>query len=196
MNSFSFARFISFVFNPLIILILLPFFLVYKSTSEISSALVWTGYTGIFLSAIAVFIFLGVRRKVFSDWDVSVRAQRPLLFTFFIILGILYLLGLFLFQAPRILFIVTVSMLFGVLIVSAINMRIKASIHVATVAALILGAVLGFGGYYSFLLIFVPLVGWSRVKIKRHTVSETIVGGIVGSLLLLGIYGFFQAFLR
>lgn len=195
MNKFSFARLISFVFNPLLILIFLPFILVYKSTANLNSSLLWTGYTLIFLSSIAIFIFFGVRRKIFSDWDVSVRSQRPLLFLFFLILGVLYMLGLFLFQAPRILFIVLISMLIGVLIVSAINIKIKASIHVATVAALILGMVLGYGQYYSFLLLIIPLVAWARVKIKRHTVSETIVGGIVGSLLLLGIYGFFQAFL-
>lgn len=194
--NFSLARFVSFVFNPLIILTFLPFFLVYKSTNNLNTALLWSVYTCVFLSVIAVFIFLGVRRKIFSDWDVSVRSQRPMLFSFFLILGSIYLLGLFLFHAPRILFIVTISMLIGVLIVSAINRRIKASLHVAIVSALILGVVLGLGGYYIFLLLLVPLVGWSRVKMKRHTLSETMVGGIVGSLLLLGIYGFFEAFIQ
>ncbi len=194
--NFSLARFVSFIFNPLLILTVLPYFLVYKSTNNVNSALLWTVYTAVFLFAIAVFIFVGVRRKIFTDWDVSVRKQRPVLFSFFLILGVIYLLGLFLFQAPRILFIVTTSLLVGVLVVSAINIKIKASLHVATVAALILGIVLGLGGYYIFLLLVVPLVGWSRVKLKRHSVSETVVGGVVGSLLLLGIYAFFEVFLQ
>lgn len=195
MNS-AFARFISFVFNPLFILIILPFVLVYKSTGNSNAALWWTNYTFIFLLAIAVFIYHGVRKKIFTDWDVSKREQRHHLFSFFIILGLIYLFGLFVFSAPRILFIVIIGMLIGVLIVNLINRRIKASMHVATLSALILGAVIGFGINYVWLLLLIPLVGWARVKIKRHTVSEIVVGGIVGSLLLLGIYGFYEALLK
>lgn len=99
-------------------------------------------------------------------------------------------------HAPRVLFVMAVSLMFGVLVARIVNVRIKASLHVATVAALIIGVVLGFGGSYVFLLPIIPLVGWSRVKLRRHTISETVTGGVVGSLLLLFIYGFYEIFLK
>ncbi len=187
------AQFISYALNPLIILIVLPFILVYKSTGDFIVSVLWTGYTVFFLLSIVVFILWGVHKKVFSNMDVSRREQRPLLFYFLLLICALYLLGLFSLSAPRILFIVTINILIGILIVSAINMKIKASIHVATISAFILGIALGYGGPFLLLLILVPVMGWSRVKLRRHTISETVVGGIVGSLLLLGIYGFYQA---
>lgn len=190
------AAFISYIFNPLLVLVLLPFVLVLESTGDISVSLFWTGYTFIYLWAIVVFVLYGIRKKFFTDIDVSRRTQRPLFFYFLLFIATTYLIGLSLLHAPRILFIVTISLIFGILIVSAINMKIKASLHVATIAALLLGLSIGYGGYYLLLLFLVPIVGWSRVKLKRHTVSETVVGGIVGSLLLLGIYGFFEAFLK
>lgn len=193
--SLKLAAFISYIFNPLLILVFLPFVLVYKSTNDTQTSLFWAGYTFMFLWAIGVFVLYGVKKRFFSDIDVSTRSQRPILFYFLLFIAGVYLLGLFLIHGPRILFIVTISLIFGILIVSAINTKIKASLHVATIAALLLGLAIGYGGYYLSLLFLVPIVAWARVKIKRHTVSETVVGGVVGSLLLLGIYGFFRAFL-
>ncbi len=185
-----FASFISLVFNPFVILVFLPFFLVYKSSGSIGISLFWTTYSLIFLMTIAQIVLYYVRKNVFTDLDVSTRAQRPLLFRILVIFGVLYISGLYLLHAPRVLYVMVVSLLFGVSVVSIINMRIKASLHVATLSALILGLVLGYGIYYAFFLLLIPLVGWSRVKLKRHTVSEVVVGGVVGSLLLLIIYGF------
>jgi len=189
------ARFISIIFNPILILVFLPFFLVIKSTNNFNQALFWTEFTSVFFIAIAVFIFFAVRKKIFSDWDVSKREQRPLLFSAFLILGFIYLISLFIFHAPRILFIVTISVICGVIIVGVINKKIKASLHVATASALVLGLILAYKAYY-FLLLLIPIVAWSRVTIKRHTLYETIIGGIVGSLLLLAIYGVFELVLQ
>ena len=191
-----FARFISFIFNPLLVLILLPFFLVYKTTNNLNSAIFWTVYSLFFIFAIAIFILVGVRNKIFANWDVSVRSQRPLLFSAFLLFGIIYLLGLYILKAPFILFVVILSLISGVILVSTINIKIKVSIHVATISALILGVILGFGASFAFLLIIIPLVGWSRIRIDRHTLSEVIVGWITGSLLLLGTYGIFKFILN
>ena len=191
-----FARFISFIFNPLLVLILLPFFLVYKTTNNLNSAIFWTVYSLFFIFAIAIFILVGVRKKIFANWDVSVRSQRPLLFSAFLLFGIIYLLGLYILKAPFILFVVILSLISGVILVSTINIKIKVSIHVATISALILGVILGFGASFAFLLIIIPLVGWSRIRIDRHTLSEVIVGWITGSLLLLGTYGIFKFILN
>ncbi|HSW47966.1 MAG TPA: phosphatase PAP2 family protein [Candidatus Saccharimonadales bacterium] len=192
----SLARFVSLLFNPFVILVFLPFFLVYKSTGNPSESLGWTAYSFMFLLIVASIVVYYVRKKVFSDLDVSVRKQRPLLFKILLIAGLIYILGLYSFNAPGVLYVMVYSLLFGILVASVINVRIKASLHVATVSALILGFVLGYGGRYVWLLLLIPLVGWSRVKLKRHTVSETVVGGVVGSLLLLFIYAFFEVFLK
>lgn len=196
MNKIFFASFISVLFNPFLILVFLPFVLVYNATASVSASIGWTAFSFIFLLTLAQIVLYLVRKGVFTNLDVSVRQQRPLLFNILVVTGIVYIIFLYILHAPRVLYVMIVSLLFGVLVARIVNVRIKASLHVATVAALILGVVLGYGAKYVFLLPLIPLVAWARVKLKRHTVSETVTGGVVGSLLLLFIYGFYEVFLK
>lgn len=182
------ARIISFISNPVFIFIALPFFLVYKTTHDTAIALSWTIYTLVFLSIFVIFVLIGVKKKFFSDIDVSKREQRPILYFIGSVLTLLYLSILFLLQAPRILFITTFGIMLGILIASLINMKIKASVHVAAISGLITSLSIIYKGYYVLLLLLIFIIGWSRVKIKRHTVTEVVIGGILGSLLSLIMY--------
>lgn len=190
----SIAQIISFLFNPVLLLVFVPLFLVYKTTDNVITAMAWTGYTMIFLLAMTFFIIYGVHKKIFSDMDVSKRAQRPLLFAVSLILSLMYLFGLYFLDGPMILFIVIFGIIIGIFVVSLVNIRIKASIHVATTAALIVALSVVYSGYYLLLLLVIPLVAWARVRINRHTLQETIVGGALGILLSLGIYTLIRIF--
>jgi hypothetical protein len=182
------ARFISFVFNPILVLLFVPFVLLYRSTHNLYDATMWTLYTAFFLISITAFILYCVQRKLFTDMDVSKKEQRPLLFLVSVIFALLYLSGLFFMHGPYILFVIAFGIIFGIFVVSIINRYIKASVHVATVSALIFAVAMTYDGFYRFLLLLIPLVAWARVKIKRHTLSETIVGGTLGITLALCIY--------
>lgn len=184
----AFAKFISFILNPILVLLFVPFALIYSNTGDLYIASMWTFYTAFFLLAITVFILYCVQRKIFTDMDVSKKEQRPLLFLVSIISALLYLSGLFLFHGPFILFVIAFGIIFGIFVASIINTKIKASIHVATVSALIFAVAMTYDGYYRLLLLLIPLVAWARVRIKRHTRSETIVGGALGIILALLIY--------
>lgn len=190
------ARFLSFIFNPLAIIVLVPFFLIYKTTGDTFSALNWTMYTVIFLIIIGVFILLGVRKGIFTDYDVSKREQRPLLFLVSMLLSVTYLIGLFLFDAPSILFLVTFGIIIAILLASIINNWIKASMHVATLTALLVALSLIYGSYYYLLLLIIPIMAYIRVRAKRHTIPETIAGAIFGSSLSLLMYFMVTSFLE
>lgn len=184
----SFAKFISAVFNPILVLLFVPFVLLYRDTHNLSEAVLWTLYTAFFLIAITAFILYCVQRKMFTDMDVSKKEQRPLLFFVSTIFVLLYLIGLFLLHGPYLLFVIAFGIILGIFVVSIINRWIKASVHVATVSALIFAVAITSDGIYRLFLLLIPLVAWSRVKIKRHTLSETIVGGILGIALAGFIY--------
>jgi membrane-associated phospholipid phosphatase len=179
------ARFISLVLNPLALIIFVPFFLLYKSTGDLYAAVNWTLYTLVFLLIIAIFILICVRKGIFTDYDVSKREQRPLLFFVAIILALLYLFGLYLFNAPTILFIVTYGIIIGIIAASIVNRWIKASMHVATISAMLSALAIVYGRFYYLLLLLIPIVAYIRVKAKRHTISETIAGAIFGCALSL-----------
>jgi hypothetical protein len=184
----SLAQVLSFLFNPVMMLVFLPLLLVYKTTGDVVLAMTWTVYTMIFLVAISFFVIYGVHKKIFTDLDVSVRSQRPLLFIVGIIMTLIYLWGLSFLNGPKILMIVTVGFLVGVLIMAIINTRLKISFHVSTVSALLFTMAIVYQGYYYLTLLLIPAVAWARLRIKRHTLPETIVGACFGILLSLGIY--------
>ncbi len=184
----SLAQTISFILNPLVVIVFVPFFFVYKSTHNFTSAVHWTLYTLIFLFGIALFVIFEVKKGTFTDLDVSHREQRPLLFLVGIIISSIYFVSLFFLDAPPVLFAIAFGIMLGIAVVSIINKRVKASIHVAAVTALILAVAVGFGGYYLFLLFLIPLVVWARLTTKRHSLTEAITGGILGGLLSLSVY--------
>jgi hypothetical protein len=184
----SLAQVISFLFNPVMMLVFLPLLLVYKTTGDIILAFAWTVYTMIFLIAISFFVIYGVHKKIFTDLDVSKRSQRPLLFSVGLVMTLVYLWGLTFLNGPKILMIVTVGFIIGVILMSIINTRLKISFHVTTVATLLFTMAIVYQGYYYLTLLLIPTVAWARLKIKRHTLPETLVGACFGILLSLGMY--------
>ncbi len=192
----SFAKSISFIFNPIVALLATAFLLTYKTTGDLHSAMSWTGYTLFFLFLITLFILYCVRKKVFTDMDVSRREQRPLLFVVGLLAAILYLVGLIFLNGPAILFLITFGVVIGIFFASIINIYVKASIHVSTISALILALIFAFGGgFSSLLLLLIPLVAWSRLETKRHTLQETFLGAILGIVLSLVMYALMRVFL-
>src|ERR1700691_685687 len=148
----SLAQIISFLFNPVMLLVFVPLLLVYKTTGDIILAFAWTVYTMIFLIAMTFFVIYGVHKKFFTDMDVSKRTQRPLLFTVGILMTVIYLWGLYFLNGPKILVVVTLGFIVGVLILALINTRLKVSFHVTTVSALLFTLAIVYQGYYYITL--------------------------------------------
>ena len=188
----SLAQVISFLFNPVLLLVFVPLLLVYKTTGDVVLALAWTGYTMIFLLAMTFFVIYGVHKNFFTDLDVSKRTQRPLLFIVSIFMTFIYLWGLSFLNGPKILFFVTLGFIVSILLIAVINTRLKVSFHVATVSALLFSMAIIYQGYYYLSLLLIPTVAWARLRIKRHTLSETIVGACFGILLSCGMYILFH----
>ena len=184
-----FAKVVSFVLNPIVILIPLPFYLVYETTAQIYPSIFWTLISFVFFFIFFIFIAIGVRLKYFSDFDISKRKQRPVLYFFAIFLAILYTISLFYFQAPKIIFISAFALTLGLIILQIVNYFLKASGHVAVVTTFVTSMVIIHKEpYYLLGYGFVLLVGWSRIKLKRHTPLETLAGGILGVLLSIIAY--------
>ncbi len=182
------ARVISFVSNPIFILTGLPYYLVYAVTGDAGITWRWTLYTWAYLLIFVLFVLYGVHKKIFSDIDVSIRGQRPILYSAGAILSVVYLSGLMLYNGPYVLFITIIGILIGISLGSLVNLQLKVSVHAASVSALFTMFSVAYRGFYVLLLLLIPVICWSRVKIKRHTVSEVIAGSILGVVLSLVMY--------
>ncbi len=169
------ARCISFISNPLFLLIPVPYLLIYKATGDSETSLKWLFFSLIFLFSIGIFVLVGVRKGIFTDFDVSNRQQRPLLFIITGLIILVFFFSVYFFNGPKVLYVACFGILMGVFILSVINTKIKASLHVATATVffLTIGILYAIPPVYY---VFLPIIAWSRIRIKRHTLSETIAG--------------------
>lgn len=191
----GFARAISFFLHPVITLIPLLFILLSRFSSDYSEALKWTIFSYAFILVVVLFVIAGVMLGAFSNFDVSKKEQRPLLFSFSAFVIFCYLLALLILHGPKILFFTVFAIIFGLTALAIINKWIKASVHVATATATLLLVGIIYKGYFFLFLLLIPLLAWARVKMKEHSPLETIIGSILGIVITLIIYLITKQFL-
>jgi hypothetical protein len=182
------AEIISYVLNPLVVLMPVPFFLVFEKTNNLLLAFQWTGVSIFFIFVFFLLILAGIKFGVFSDLDISKREQRPVLFSVGMALAISYFIFLFLFHAPLVLIVGTMAIILGLIILAIVNTFTKASGHLAVFSAFLTFLVLVEGWEFLIGFLLLPVLAWARIKTKNHTVLQTILGTLVGTLTTLAIY--------
>ena len=182
------AKSISYISDPLFLATPIPFLLVLWASEDVFYSLKWSVFSMMFFAFIGLFVLYGVKRNVFSDVDVSKREQRPAFYAFAVYVCLLYLGSLLLLDGPPVLFLAGCGVLLSIVAITIVNLKIKASVHVATVTALIFIVSILYGDAFLFFLLFIPLIIWSRIVTKRHTMQEAVIGGSVGVILTLIVY--------
>lgn len=188
----QFGQLVSTIINPIILIMLVPYILIHKTTHNIQAAFYWSGVSFIFILIFSAFVLIGVKKGYFSDLDISNRKQRPLLYSFAIVLSLIYLLCLFVMHAPFVLFMGVIALALGLAIGELINTKIKVSLHVGTIMAFVTSLVLIYGVQFILVYPLVPMVAWARIKTHNHTPKEIIVGAVVGFILTLVVYVAFE----
>lgn len=136
---------------------------------------------GVFIP-VTILTFLGVRRGKYTNIDVSDRVQRQRWFTTITIL-LLVVTGVIWLTNQQYPLRLAVTLACALLICAVyINKVIKASMHMtfhAFVSLLILHFNVSAGVVF---LVLMPVLGWSRLYLKRHFLSEVMVGTAMGSV--------------
>jgi len=89
--------------------------------------------------------------------------------------------------APPALNLLLAAVLFQVGVLSLVTLFWQISFHSATMSAAAATAVAVGGAtvWAITITLLVPLVGWSRVRLRRHTLRQVMVGCMVGTLIAL-----------
>ncbi|MBN1922106.1 MAG: hypothetical protein JW892_12730 [Anaerolineae bacterium] len=121
-----------------------------------------------------------LRRGHISDMDVTRREQRtrPLIITLggLLVAEILFILG----EAPLPFRILAGASLVQGALVFLITLQWKISMHTSTAAGMTV-LILSIAGLAAApVAITVPLIAWSRVKLRRHTLMQTLAGICLG----------------
>lgn len=142
------------------------------------------------ITPVAYILFL-VRRRWVSDFEVYQREQRwrPYLFTLLCI-G-LSLLVMRYGRAPRLFLVIAAAGMLQTALMFLINLHYKISAHAAAAAgfAVVIWQVSGSPSLLAFASI--PLVIWSRVHLRRHTLGQTLSGSLLGLVTFLASFVLF-----
>jgi membrane-associated phospholipid phosphatase len=130
-----------------------------------------------------------VRRGQITDLDVQLRKQRARPLAVTIACGGLAWLALMLGGAPWHMVILARTLFLQTAVILGVTLYWKISVHCAAAAG-VATWVWSLGGTPLPLLIGVPVIAWSRVRLGRHTLAQTIAGALLGiasfaSVLLL-----------
>jgi membrane-associated phospholipid phosphatase len=120
-----------------------------------------------------------------TDFDVFLREQRFWPYIVSLSCGAITWLSMAVLHAPRLFIVLSGATVGQGLIMFLINQRWKISAHAAGTAgiAVLMWQLLGASG--SPILLIIPLVAWSRVRLGRHTLGQVLAGSAVGASVFL-----------
>jgi membrane-associated phospholipid phosphatase len=156
---------------------------VFWYSKDFSQGLSWLVSISPFLMFVPV-VFFAVAYKLgwVSDLDMSKRDERPTFLFVFIAMLLISSIILYAIKVPLPLFAYAFSGLVMTLVTSIITLFWKISFHTAATASVVTAiAILG-GMQFTPLFLLIPLIGWARVRLKKHTVWQ-VVGGAAVSIV-------------
>jgi len=147
----------------------------------------WSGvYVVMAMVAPLLFLIWQVRHGHVTDLDIQLREQRKgsLLVTIagFGVSWLVMHVG----HAPPLFKAMAGAGFVQWLIVFAVTLRWKISAHTTSAAGVTMIILRVFGLSAVPLVISIPLIAWSRVKLRRHTLGQTIAGALLGCGVIVG----------
>ena len=132
-------------------------------------------------AAVAGYLLFMRRRSRVGDFWISARAERLSPAVFLLAAFVALLAALVLLDAPQDLTLLTLSMGLASAVVAGITLLWKASAHCTVAGHAAAAGLLLLGPLGLVFLLVLPLVLWSRVILKAHTLSQTLAGAAVGA---------------
>ena len=153
-----------------------------------SSTWGWMGvYTLLVVVMPLLYLVWLLKQGQITDIHLRVREQRtrPLLVT---VAATVVAWGILHFgAAPQLLVALAAATSLQTIIFLAITLRWKISFHSASAAGMAVMAWMFLGNAAIWFVMSVPVIAWARVRLQRHTASQTFAGAILGSAILIYI---------
>ena len=154
--------------------------------------LLWTAMCVAFtLLPVLIFVVVQVHQGAYTSMDIERRSDRHAVYALGIVGVLCCLAASFAFGAPRAVVAVASAMLLAGIAGALANLCWKVSIHTGSTSGAAIAFLALVGPIALPLVTLVPLIGWSRVTLGRHTVAEVITGGLLSSATSATVFWFF-----
>lgn len=180
----KFAKLISLLFEPIIVLSVLSF--VGAARSGLRARELWTFlFVALVVMVVPTFLFrVWLLKKRRVDWDIVERKNR--IVPLFLLLG-LVIIDTWIVSAwgnPMLTALFTAFFLW-LLGFFLMTLLVKISGHTSAITLASLFLIAWYGWRLLPLLFIIPIVAWARVALGKHTVLQTVVGVIYSGTVLL-----------
>ena len=191
-TSYIIAEIFSWVFFPPLVATVFFIFLVFWYSSDLTEGFTWLITVSPFLIFVPL-VFFAVSYKLgwVSDIDLSERKERPAFLVVFVVSLLVLSIVLYFLGVPEKFFVYAFSGLVMATLASIITLYWKISFHTAITSSVIT-AILILGGlrFWPF-IILVPLIGWSRVVLGKHSVLQVTGGSLLAFVVTYVIFYLF-----
>ncbi|MBW1597722.1 hypothetical protein [Streptomyces sp. JJ38] len=149
----------------------------------------WGLFGALFAAVLPVlFITFGIRRGTWADRHLGVRQQRLVVMVFIIASVTTGTVLMGAFGAPRAMIALIAAMIATLVVLMAITVVWKVSVHAAVSSGSVAILALVYGPWALLAYPLVALVGWSRVELRDHTTAQVLAGTGLGALVAAGTF--------
>jgi len=189
MTSERAASVITLVFNPAVVAAFTFLILLYPQNIA-APLLVGISLTfGTFVPLMMMYMFS--KRGLISDFYVSEKEERAKPFAGAILSYLVGSLALLLVRAPTMITALMLCYAGNTLVMMLITLRWKISIHASGIAGPTTVLIYGLGTWASIFFALLVPVGWARIRLKAHTLTQLLAGALVtiaATWLQLSVY--------
>lgn len=177
------ARILSTIFNPF--LTALALFVILAHVSATNTLDFWrllflsTAFTSI---GPMLYVFWLYSTDRISDLDMSVRRERELVFSTFVVFYLLGSIALWLAHAPRLMVAAMLGYFASTFVVGYITRFWKISTHAIGITAPLVALTMLYGRQPLPFLVLIPMVCWARVYLKAHSIAQVVAGALLATV--------------
>ncbi len=175
--------------NPFLVSLVLILLLSFKSTPSALDAIKWS-LISVAASILPVFgvIFYLVRSQRLESSFINVRKQRTKIYLLAgVCAGVGYIILSYL-GAPKELIATFVAGFSAVVVFMCVNFLWKISLHTALIAASVTVLVILYGSIAAVTVVLVPLIAWSRIELKHHSLAQVAAGVLLAALIVVVVF--------
>ncbi|MCX6809171.1 MAG: hypothetical protein NTZ65_00215 [Candidatus Berkelbacteria bacterium] len=183
------AEIISWLFYPPLVGTVFFVFLVFWYSTDLNQGLHWLVAISPFLIFIPLIYFvISFKLGWISDIDLTDRKERPIFLSAFIVSLALASALLYLLSVPTKFFVYVFSGLVMTVVTSIITLFWKISFHTAVTTSVVTAITILGGPQFWPLFLLIPIIGWARVMLKKHTFWQVVGGALVAFVITEGVF--------
>ena len=183
------ANLTSNVLNPFLLCLALILLFSFKFTVSTSEAIKWAAIsTGLGILPVFLVIMYLLKLGKLDDFFIAAREQRTRVYFIGCLSAAAGCITLAFLGAPKILVAGFITGVSTAIVFAIINLWWKISLHTAIVAASATILVMIFGWIAAASVALVPLTAWSRIELECHSLTQTVSGALVATLLVFVLF--------